>query len=80
MRILNNAIKYRRTFTLISRKLLSRDTNNFVELYMLSVSQIQATKKQEILVEKFVYTYSSDYTIDNKFDKTWLSIDHANSC
>jgi hypothetical protein len=73
VRILNDATKYKRTSTSTSRKSLSRDTDNFVELYMLSVSQIQATKKQEILVEKTVHTYFSDCTmeeVDNNSDKT----------
>lgn len=73
MRILNDAIDYKRISTLTLRKSLSRNTNNSIEFYALSVLQIQATKKQEILEEKIVYTYSNDCTIreiNSDFDKT----------
>jgi len=63
VRILNDATNCRRTSTSTLRKSLSRDTDDSVELYALSVSQIQATKKQEILGEKIVYTYFSDCTM-----------------
>jgi len=73
VRILNDATGCRRTSTSTLRKPLSRDTDDPVELYALSVSQIQATKKQEILGEKIVYTHFSDCTIrevDSDFGET----------
>jgi len=63
VRILNDATGCRRTSTSTSRKPLSRDTDDPVELYALSISQIQAAKEQGILGGKIVYTHSSGCTM-----------------
>ncbi len=84
MRIFNNVEEYRRTSTSTSRKPLSRDTNNFLELYAFSISQVQAmAKEQGILTGTTVHTHPSGCTmkgVDNNSGETWLLVDHADSC
>lgn len=52
--ILNYNIDNKAISTLLLKKLLIYDTNNLIELYAWSVSQIQVTKKLEILKEKII--------------------------
>ena len=58
-----------KTSTSTSRKPLSRDTNNPIELYAWNVSQFQATKGKEIIEGRMVHTHSSGWMmgeVDNE--------------
>ena len=57
VRILNHGTSCRKTSTTTSRKPLSRDTNNSVELY--AWSQIQVAEEQGILEGKIVHAHSN---------------------
>jgi len=74
VRIFNGAGGYRRTSTSTSRKPLSRDTDNSLELYAFSISQVQATaKEQGILTGTTVHTHPSGCTmkgVDNNSGET----------
>jgi len=55
VRILNHGTGCRRTSTSTSRKPLSRDTDNPIELYAWSVSQIQVAKEPGMLEGKMIH-------------------------
>jgi len=55
VRILNHDTGCRRTSTSTSRKSLSRDTDNPIELYAWSVSQTQVAKEPEMLEGKMIH-------------------------
>lgn len=63
VRILNHGTGCRKTSTSTSRKPLSRDKDDPVELYAWSVLQIQAATKQGIRGGKMNHTHASDCTM-----------------
>ena len=74
MDIRSHGTDCRRTSTSTSRKPLSRDTDNSMELYAWNVSQIQAAKEQRIFGGKTMGG------VANEYDESVLSVDHIDSC
>ena len=61
--IIDRTTGYERTSTSTSRKPLSRDTDDPIELYALSVSQIQVAKEQGMLKGKMIHPDSGRCTM-----------------
>jgi len=83
VRILNHGTGYVKTSTSTSRKPLSRDTDDPVELYAWSALQIRTAKEQGIRGGKMVHTHSSDCTmggVNTDSGETGLPVDRADSC
>lgn len=83
VRILNHGTGCGKTSTFASRKPLSRDTDDPVELYAWSALQIQTVKEQEIRGGKMVHTHPSGCAmggVGTHFRETGLPVDRADSC